>query len=292
MNLRLLQIINNVFLILVIFNLEILCPQEIHEQGFADYLYKEGEYYRAITEYYRISYMYRDSTKKAELFRNIGLCYFHGADYQGYISFLKKKCLYFELNAIVRTEMDLYLGKCYYYLNQYSKAINTLEWNNISPENIFFNEKQLLLGIFYARTFDWKTAIKKMQLIEQDSPQKLVAENFSRSLKNFSNLPRRSPFWAGFSSTIIPGSGYIYCNRIGTGITSLIINGLLVWTISDAIRQEQYGLATLAGFLGIGWYIGNIKGSAEAAHIYNSNIRNKFIDRLLEKEGIDKYLRN
>lgn len=292
MNLKLLQIISNIFLILIIFNLEILYTQEIHDQGFADYLFKEGEYYRAITEYYRISYMYMDSTKKAELFRKIGLCYFHGADYDGYISFLKKKRLFFELNPIIHAEMNLYLGKCYYYLNQYPKAIYTLEGSNISPDNIFFNEKQLLLAIFYTRTFDWKTAIKKMQLIEQDSSQKLVAENFSRSLKNFSNLPRRSPFWAGFSSTIIPGSGYIYCNRIGTGITSLVINGLLVWAISDATKQEQYGLATLAGFLGIGWYIGNIKGSVEAANIYNSNIRNKFIDHLLEEESIDECLRN
>jgi hypothetical protein len=140
--------------------------------------------------------------------------------------------------------------------------------------------------------FDWQAAVKKMQLIRQDSPRKITAENFSTSLKDFSNLPEKSPFWAGAFSAIIPGAGYFYCKRKRTGITSFIVNGLFIWIIRDAIVQKQYGIATAAGFFGIGWYIGNIKGSIDAANVYNTNVRNEFIDRSLEKENLYEYLIN
>jgi tetratricopeptide (TPR) repeat protein len=269
-----------------------LYAQKISDQGFADHLFKEKEYYRAITEYYRLSYNYTDPTKKTDLFRKIGLCHYYGADYEGYISFLEKNQNYFESNTRIRTEMNLYLGKSYYQLNHYQKAINTIEWRDMSPDTIFSDEIHLFLAIAYAREFDWQTALKKIQLIESDSPQKTVAENISRSLRNFSDLPQKKPFWAGFLSAIIPGSGYIYCDRVGTGISSLLVNGLLIWAISDAIRQEQYGIAATAGFFGIGWYIGNITGSVEAANVYNTHIRNEFVNKILEQEDLHEYIKD
>lgn len=270
---------------------EILPDRGIGDEGFANFLVKEGEYYRAITEYYRLIYAAADSTKKANLFKNIGLCYFRGADYEGYISFLEKNRAYFASSAIIQAEMALYLGKSYYHLNQYQKTISTLEWSSYRTDN-FFNENQLLLGISYARLFDWQKAIEELGLIKQDYPRKKSSESIIRSLQNFPKLPQKSPAGAGILSSIIPGTGYIYIGRVGTGITSFLVNGLLIWTISEAIIKEQYGLASAAGFLGIGWYIGNIKGSVDAAHIYNANIRNKFIDRLLEKESFFEYKKN
>ena len=139
-----------------------LYAQKISDEGFADHLFKEGEYYRAITEYYRLSYNYTDPIKKTDLFRNIGLCYYYGADYEGYISFLEKNQNYFEANTRIRTEMNLYLGKSYYHLNHYQKAISTLEWRDMSPDRMYFNEIQLFLGIVYAREFDWQMALKKI----------------------------------------------------------------------------------------------------------------------------------
>jgi len=271
---------------------ETLSNRESDDEGFANFLVERGEYYRAITEYYRLIYSATDSTQIVSLLKKIGLCYFRGADYQGYISFFEKNRIYFTSNAVARAEMILYLGKSYYHLNQYQKTISTLEWSNYRSDNLFFNESRLLSGISYARLFDWQKAIEELELIQQDYPGKKSSENITRSLQNFPKLPQKSQVGAGILSAIIPGSGYIYCSRVGTGITSFILNGLLIWTVGEAISNEQYGLASAAGFLGIGWYVGNIKGSIDAAHLYNANIRNRFIDRLLEEESLFEYKKN
>ena len=251
--------------------------QNVYDEGFADYLFKEGEYYRAVIEYYRLTYITSDSNKKAYLFRNIGLCYYHGADYDGFISFVNEHNLYFSLNPNIRAEMTLYLARSYYHLNDYQKAISTLEWSKDRDNNLFFNDNQLVSAISHARIFEWQKAIEKLELINNDYPGKTPSESITLSLKNFNKLPQKSPFWAGMLSAIIPGTGYVYCNRKGTGITSFIVNGLLLLTIREAVIKENYWFAGTVSFFGIGWDIGNIKGSKDAAHVYNANIRNKFI---------------
>lgn len=292
MKTKLIILISKLFLITLVIFIESSYAQESSDHGFADYLFKEGEYYRAITEYYRLLYSENDTTNKIEIFRNIGLCYFNGASYEECISFIDKNRTYFQLNSFILYEMDIYLGKSYYHLGQYPKAITTLEWSNVNKNNSFFDETQFLLGISYARMFDWQAAIKKLQLFKQNSAYKKFANRFIYSKDDFLNLSHKSPFIAGTLSAVIPGTGYIYCDRIGTGLTSFIINALLIWTIRDAIINKQYGLATATSFFGIGWYFGNIKGSIDAAQIYNANIRNEYIDSLLEKENFYEYLKN
>jgi putative component of membrane protein insertase Oxa1/YidC/SpoIIIJ protein YidD len=264
----------------------------IPDEGFADFLVKKGEYDRAISEYYRLLYTTENPAQKANILRKIGLCHFQDSDYEGYISFLKKNDTNFIADNIVHAEVILYLAKSYYHLNKYKNAISTLEWSTTTNNDSFFNETQFLLAISYARIFDSQMAMEKLSLIEPDSPNRITADHLIHSFANFPKLPRKSPFWAGTFSAVIPGSGYIYCHRPATGITSFLVNGLLIWAIRDAIVRKQYGLASAISFFELGWYIGNIKGSIEAAHSYNAKVRNQFIDRLLEKENLFEYIKN
>jgi len=261
-------------------------------EGFADFLVKKGEYDRAITEYFRLLYISENPTQKANILRKIALCFYQESDYEAYISFFNKNDSNFTAETVLHAEMILYLAKSYYHLNNYQKAIFTLEWSTTTSNASFFNENQLLLAISYARIFDWQMAMEKLKLVEPDSPGKITADHLIHSFANFPKLPRKSPFWAGTFSAVIPGSGYIYCHRPATGITSFLVNGLLIWAIRDAMVRKQYGLASAVSFFELGWYVGNIKGSVEAAHSYNANVRNKFIDKLLEKENLFEYVIN
>ena len=281
-----------IFSVLIVFSLffsEICFAQISADRAFADYLFTQGEYYRAITEYYRLLFATKDSSTTTILLKNIGLCYFNGESYDEYISFLNTHRKDFQANPQILEEMDLHLGKSYYFLGEYPKAITTLEWSNVSFNNSLISEAQFLLGLSYARIFSWQAAAKQFKLIDNNSSFKQFSNIFISSEKELVNLTRKSPALAGVFSTIIPGSGYIYCNRLGTGFTSLLINGLLIWTCRDAIANEQYGLAAATGFFGMGWYIGNIKGSVDAARVYNANKRHRYINDLLEKANCEEY---
>ena len=264
----------------------------ISDEGFADFLVKKGEFDRAITEYYLLLYISENPSQKMNILRKIALCFYQESDYEGYISFFKKNDTNFTVNSFLHAKMILYLAKSYYHLNNYQKAISTLEWSITTINDSLFNENQFLLAISYARMFDWQMTIEKLKLVEPDSPSKINADHLIHSFANFPKLPRKSPFWAGTFSAVIPGSGYIYCHRPATGITSFLVNGLLIWAIRDAMVRKQYGLVSAVSFFELGWYVGNIKGSVEAAYSYNFNVRNQFIDRLLEKENLFEYVKN
>jgi|GEM_PF-837376 len=260
------------------------------DQGFADYLFNTGEYYRAITEYRRVLYDYPDSTQKLSLLRNIGRCYLQGQDYEGYIRFFKLNNQLFKTNSEIPAEMELYLSQSYYHLKNYRQAISVLEWSRIQATDSIFNARQLCLGVAYARLFDWHTSIKKMEFIQPKSPLKVTAQRLSLSWQNYPKLPYRNPMWAATFSAIIPGAGYLYADQRRTAVTALLVNGFLAWAIRDAIHEKQYGLTAAAIFFGVGWYVGNIKGSLEAAKNFNSYIRHQFINKLLEKEQLEEYI--
>ena len=293
MTVKLAKMINSLFLMVLLADPFTAHTQNISDETFADYLFQEGEYYRAVTEYYRILHTVSDSTVKAGLLRKVGLCYFNGEDYDGYLSFYEKNHDTFFRDSLLFAEMNLHLGKSYYHLNRYNKAISILDSQQLNPKNHFFNDIQFLLGISYSRMYDWQTAIRKLQLINQSQSDsdKIIAENMIRSLHNFPNLSQKSPFLAGGLSAIIPGTGYAYCHRWGTGIAAFLVNGLLIWTFSDALKQEQYGLASLTGFVGIGWYVGNIRGSVKSAKKYNSRIRDDYINSVLQRENLLEYVK-
>jgi tetratricopeptide (TPR) repeat protein len=223
----------------------------------------------------------------------MGLCYYHGEDYEGYIAFIKKNQSNLSINSTLFAEMNLKLGESYYHLNRYRKTINHLDSIQLDPQNQYYNDTQFLRAISFSRLYDWQSAVNELGKVYQDNSdlEKIKAGNMIRSIENFQNQSFKNPFIAGGLSAVIPGSGYAYCHHWGTGIASLLVNGLIVWAFADAWKNKQHGIASLTGFLGVGWFIGNIRGSVKAAQRYNTQIREDFVNSLLMKENFLQYVK-
>jgi TM2 domain-containing membrane protein YozV len=99
-------------------------------------------------------------------------------------------------------------------------------------------------------------------------------------LDRYQELPEKSPVLAGVMSAILPGSGYIYAEHYGDGITAFLINGLFIAGTITAIHQENYGVAGIVGGVGVPFYLGNIYGSANAAKKWNLAVRNEIIQKI------------
>jgi len=280
----------NIALIFIIILSSIIYSQDSNDKRFADFLFEKGEYYRAITEYYRLLYNCEKTDQKINLLKNIGLSYYQGEDFEGCIDFLKSNRLSFLSDSLVSNEMDLLISNSYYRIGQYSNVISILNWQYLKSSEYFKDKFLFLSGISYSRLFQVEKAIDQMKHIQQKSTKKEVADRFVIYFQDLNNVSNKSPFLAGTLSAIIPGSGYLYSKHYETALTSFIINGLIIWAVHDAIKEKQYGIASAATVFGLGWYIGNIEGSAKAAVKQNEYERNKYLNEVLEKEGLTEYI--
>lgn len=80
--------------------------------------------------------------------------------------------------------------------------------------------------------------------------------------------------------SIIPGGGYLYTKHTGSAITSLVMNSLLAYATYTSVKSENYGLASICGFLSLSFYFGNINGAGRSAIRYNEKIHRDYTTKI------------
>ena len=86
------------------------------------------------------------------------------------------------------------------------------------------------------------------------------------------DLPHKNPFIAGISSTIIPGLGRAYSDRLGDGIFSFFFTVGSSAVSYYYYKKENRGLAIGFGTFGILFHFGNIYGSVKSAKLFNKRV--------------------
>ena len=114
---------------------------------------------------------------------------------------------------------------------------------------------------------------KERFLIPFQNDEKFTLNNFYELKKD---LPYKSEALAGILSTIIPGAGKIYTNNYGDGITAFIITGLLSYLAYINFEHNHPTRAWIFTALGAGFYAGNVYGSVASAQIFNAKINFEF----------------
>lgn len=249
------------------------------DDGFARYLVGQKEYYRAITEYYRLLYTWQsDPVSERALLKQIGLCYYYGEDYDGFTDFYRSHRNSFIVDSSTRSEMNLLQGKTYFRQKDYLDAIRILDETPFTLSDSLSDERYLFLAVSYGELNEWNDCLKTLQHIRTDAEDNRFREEVAGRRDELLSASPRSPALSAVLSAIVPGAGYFYCDRPWTGITALVVNGLFVWSIVDGVRGHQVGLSVSLGLFGTGWYVGDIAGSADAAEKYNEATREHFLD--------------
>jgi len=88
--------------------------------------------------------------------------------------------------------------------------------------------------------------------------------------------PYKSPALAGILSAIIPGSGKMYAGEWGDGITALVVTSLFAFLAYDNFHADHTTRAWIFTGLGAFFYAGNIYGSVASAQIFNARIDFEF----------------
>ena len=252
-------------------------PENVRK--FADFLYEQGDYLRAIGEYQR--YLFYRPQESEEIKYRIAVCYRFGGKssqaIQGFETLLRTYP-----GGQYTSQIYYQIGATYFLMDRYNQSARFL--SDALPritDSRQHAEAEQLIGLSYLMQKRWSDAGEVFRGLQGSDITRVreKAAVYNIYAENGENLPTRSPFLAGTLSTIVPGAGRLYTGRLADALTSLFTVGLTGWQAYDGFRRD--GLSSVKGWslgtiFGI-FYVGNIYGSVISARVYNRHVTDEFL---------------
>jgi TM2 domain-containing membrane protein YozV len=230
--------------------------------AFGNYLFCEHDYLRAIDEFDFVRKTQWDDSLQFK----IATSYYRMMLFdRAYIEFKK-----IQVNSLLFKQSQyeqyrtLFMSNNYVLLqkvidNSTSKSEIPLELLHLKNSSILLRDIQLPLknGFISAFGKDDRTKISEFYDWKYD-------------------LPYKSPALATIMSAIIPGSGKIYAEEVGDGITAFLLTGLFTYLAVDKFQNNHNSSGWLYSSIAAFFYAGNVYGSATAVQNYNAGIKFNF----------------
>jgi TM2 domain-containing membrane protein YozV len=238
---------------------------------FADNLFCEGDYLRAIEQYgLLINYSDNDTTEFKIML-----------GYSGLGLYKESNEIFEKIKARSIFYPDAYLLTIKNELISNPKLINSASIQSFNYFQMKSFSKLTTISMLYEDEFN----ISREDFISpfDGDERSLVSILFDLKVEP----PYKSPALAGTLSAIIPGSGKMYVGEWGDGITALVVTSLFAFLAYDNFRADHTARAWIFTGLGAFFYAGNIYGSIASAQIFNARIDFEFNDGLklfLEKQ--------
>jgi TM2 domain-containing membrane protein YozV len=221
---------------------------------FADYLYCQKDYLRAVDEYQIITGSAANDTLRFK----IGLAYLKMGKYDS---------ASVNFSRIGDDSKFIHDAKTEFYKSQF--LLGVYETLYSSKDN-YLPLKQLNT---FAYLFDQKDLPTKSILLSpfEGNDKSMVSDFYERKL-----YPAyKSELTAVILSTIIPGAGKIYTKEYSDGIIAFLVTGLMGYiAYTDFKANHKFREWLFTGLTGF-FYGGNIYGSAASAQIYNAQVNFK-----------------
>ena len=251
----------------------IIYSQDIEQLNeFANSLYENKEYYRAITEYKRINSYYPDNENLIANKIRIANCYYEAGH----------KIESVEIYKGITTLFPENFESVYNSAEIFSELSYFQESNEIILENIrnfSFNKKDSLNYLYASNSIKQKNiAIAKdlLSSIDENSIVYQKAQKANILLDNYNTLKTKDRKIAGILNFTFPGLGYLYIEMPQTAISTFFLESLLLLVLNNSFEQKTSGTSMLTGFLLTGIHLGATYGSIEQADKYNKMVYIKF----------------
>ncbi len=260
--------------------------------GFADHLFAQGDYYRAITEYERFLYLFPEDAAVRYAKYQIARCYFEGDKLPTAIARLRSLAAESSDDDTGRNALFL-LGEAYYRRGDYELARETYaDFLQHAPTDRRADEVRIRTGLSYLREGDWRTASEKFKELPAESPLRPDAEELSAAARAYPAIPKKSPALAGWMSAVLPGAGQLYVGRPRDATVSFLLNGAFIWATVEQFRNDNRVTGGILLFFETGWYMGNIYNAVGSAHKYNRREKKAYLDGLERKYRISYFREN
>jgi len=251
---------------------------------FAEQLFAEEKYFRAIGEYERFIYFFPDDERIPQARYRIGLAYFNSEKYQEAITAFRElvdtdsgEPLSLK-NPITRAYFRI--SEAYLKLNAPGQASATLRNLVLLTESSEVEDEALYrTGWIFLEAGAWDRSAAFFEQISEENRQEYRLQTLSEEMRRVGDIPRKNPRLAGILS-IIPGAGYLYGERYRDALTAFLLNGGLMASAYFAFDNENPALGAVISFVELGFYTGQFYGAVSSVHKYNRDQTRRFIDYL------------
>jgi len=246
----------------------------------ADHFFKEGDYYRAITEYKRFLFFFPQSGRAEEALGKVAKSYFNGQKWDETLSacddWLKK------FPASSRAAEAYFLkGLALVEKKDFSQARFFLQkGQEHSPGTALADEAQFQIARTYLKEERWREAADEFRKIHKTSKLYPKGEYWAIGLDRIQEVPQKSPAAAGVLAAILPGAGHVYCERYRDAAVAFLLNGAFIWGMIESFQHNNNVVGGILTFFELGWYSGNIYSAVASAHKYNKKERRQYLDEL------------
>jgi len=256
--------------------------------GFAESLFTEGDYYRAITEYKRFNYLYPVDILVEKSYFRIGECYFKAGRRPEAIDSFNAFIRHYPAGAL-RSNALYHKGQAEKEQKRYTDALITFD-ELIRTGDANYRDRALYAqALVLLAQHDWQKAREAFATLPQESPLYPPAKLYADGLGRIDSLPRKSPALAGTLAAVLPGAGHLYAERPRDALVSFLLNGSFIWAAVELFRNNNNVAGGIVAFFELGWYGGNIYSAVGSAHKYNQRVEDEFLQGLKEKSGISFY---
>jgi TolA-binding protein len=262
----------------------ILSPDK--QFNYAQDLFSSKDYSTAVNEYKRFIHFFpKDDRVELAMFQ-VGMSYFLGGHFNAAVnSFKKITDQYFDTEYSIRSYFMM--SEAYVKLKAFNLAlINLNNLITITQDEEIRDEAFYRIGWIHIETASWDKARDSFKKISPKNKNKFRLERLADELDKETLIPQKDPKLAGFLS-IIPGGGYLYCERYQDALIAFLLNGGLIYAAYESFVKGHGALGGLITFVGFGFYAGNIYGAVTSAHKFNRKETGQFIYNLKKNARIN-----
>ena len=288
----------NTILICIIFLL-IICPREVRGEEdniqkqfeYAENLFKEGDFYRAITEYKRFIFFFPQERIAEKCYFMICKSYFKAKKWAESIDALKVFTVKFP-HSLMLNDALYFKGVAEKNLKNYDDAFSTFDDIIKTSFGEYRNKAIYQSALVLVDMEEWKRAEETFLKIPEESILFSAARASSSELENIDSLPKKSPATAGALAAVVPGAGHLYTERPRDALVAFLLNGAFILAAVELFNDENYVAGGVVTFFEIGWYTGNIYSAVSSAHKYNKRVKGKFLKNIRDRCFLSYYHNN
>lgn len=253
-------------------------------RAFGDHLLRQGDYYRAITEYERFVFLAPERPDAADVRLSIGEAYYFGEKWDAAARVFRALETP-ETDSAVRRIAELYLAAVAMRQQDFQAAIDRLDrFLADHPDDVWRNDVVCQLILLDLRS--GRADAAEQRLAQAQAAGRAPPAPGSADLEEWRRLPRKSPLLAGSLSALLPGAGQAYVGHWSDALLAFGLNAAFFWGTYEAFDRNEDVLGCFLLALDTTWYFGNVYNAANGARRMNQNGQKRFFENLNVRYGL------